>query len=57
LIAVLAAVQLAVPPAVLLVALAPRVLGLAGPMGPGLIDACLMRPALTVAEIAQAPGR
>ena len=51
-IAVLAAVQLAVPPAVLLVALAPRVLGLAGPMGPGLIDACLMRPALTVAEIA-----
>ena len=55
-IAVRAAVPLAVPPAVLPGALAPRVLGLAGRMGPGPTVAILWPPALTAAEIAQAPG-
>ena len=55
-IAVRAAVPLAVPPAVLPGALAPRVLGLAGRMGPGPTVAILMPPVLTAAEIAQAPG-
>jgi len=56
-IAVRAAVPLAVPPAVLPGALAPRVLGLVGRMGPGPTVAILWPPALTAAEIAQAPGR
>jgi len=55
-IAVRAAVPLAVPPAVLPGALAPRVLGLVGRMGPGPTVAILWPPALTAAEIAQAPG-
>ena len=55
-IAVRAAVPLAVPPVVLLVALAPRGLGLAGRMGPGPTVAILLPPALTAAETAQAPG-
>ena len=55
-IAVRAAVPLAVPPVVLLVALAPRVLGLAGRMGPGPTVAILLPPALTAVETAQAPG-
>ena len=52
-IAVLAAVPLAVP----LGALVPPVLGPAGRMGPGPIVAILFPPALTAAEIGQAPGR
>lgn len=55
-IAVLAAVPLVVPQPVLRVALGPRVLGLAGQMGPGPTVAILMPPVLTAAEIAQAPG-
>ena len=55
-IAVRAAVPLAVPPVVLLVALAPRGLGLAGRMGPGPTVAILLPPALTAAETDQAPG-
>ena len=50
------AVRAAVPSAVLLGALAPRVLGLAGPMGPGPTVAILWPPALMAAEIALAPG-
>ena len=50
------AVRAAVPLAVLPGALAPRVLGLAGRMGPGPTVAILWPPALTAAEIAQAPG-
>jgi hypothetical protein len=56
-IAVRAVVPLAVPPGVLLGALAPHVLGPAGPMGPGPTVEISMHPALTAAEIAQAPGR
>ena len=56
-IAVLAAVPLAVPQLVLLDALVPAVLGPAGRMGPGPIVAILLPPALTAAEIGQAPGR
>jgi len=56
-IAVLAAVPLVVPQPVLLDALVPPVLGLAGRMGPGPIVAILLPPALTAAEIGQAPGR
>ena len=52
-IAVLAAVPLAVP----LGALVPPVLGPAGRMGLGPIVAILFPPALTAAEIGQAPGR
>ena len=55
-IAVLAAVPLVDPQPVLRVALGPRVLGLAGRMGPGPTVAILMPPVLTAAEIAQAPG-
>ena len=55
-IAVRAAVPLVVPQPVLQVALAPPVLGLAGRMGPGPTVAILWPPALTAAEIAQAPG-
>ena len=55
-IAVRPAVPLAVPRAVLPGALAPRVLGLAGRMGPGPTVSILWPPALTEAEIAQAPG-
>lgn len=51
-----AAVPLVVPQPVLRVALGPRVLGLAGRMGPGPTVAILMPPVLTAAEIAQAPG-
>jgi len=50
------AVLAAVPLAVLQVALGPRVLELAGPMGPGPTVAILLPPALRAAEIAQAPG-
>jgi hypothetical protein len=52
-IAVLAAVPLALP----LGALVPPVLWPAGRMGPGPIVAILFPPALTAAEIGQAPGR
>ena len=55
-IAVRAAVPLVVPQPVLQVALAPPVLGLAARMGPGPTVAILWPPALTAAEIAQAPG-
>ena len=51
------AVLVAVPPAVQLGALAPPVLGPAGRMGPGPTVAILLPPALTAAEIGQAPGR
>lgn len=53
LIAVLAGVLLVVQ----LVALERHVLGLAGPMDPGLTVAILLPPALRAAEIGQAPGR
>ena len=53
----LIAVLVAVPPAVQLGALAPPVLGPAGRMGPGPTVAILLPPALTAAEIGQAPGR
>ena len=56
LIAVRAAVPLAVPPVALQVALARRVLGLAGRMGPGPTVAILLPPVLTAAETAQVPG-
>jgi len=51
------AVLVAVPPVVQLGALAPPVLGPAGRMGPGPTVAILLPPALTAAEIGQAPGR
>ena len=53
----LIAVLVAVPPVVQLGALAPPVLGPAGRMGPGPTVAILLPPALTAAEIGQAPGR
>jgi hypothetical protein len=51
------AVLVAVPRVVQLGALAPPVLGPAGRMGPGPTVAILLPPALTAAEIGQAPGR
>ncbi len=51
------AVLVAVPRVVQLGALVPPVLGPAGRMGPGPTVAILLPPALTAAEIGQAPGR
>ena len=53
----LIAVLAGVPLVVQLVALERHVLGLAGPMDPGLTVAILLPPALRAAEIGQAPGR